>query len=369
MYKYIHCPIGVSALAVLFPAGPLYETEGRRGTGHLMEHLVCRTFSHMHDRLQMHGIEFNAITDDMGVLVYFRGLSAELDPMQKELVDALIGGIECVSEGDFENEKRTVLTEIRSCCEDQITVTELNALRRHFNYYTALGCADDVEKFTYEDMKAVYAERFTRPSKIISVGPTGMNFNSIKFAEDGEFEALKFNFQRFGYDGVSYVDDDFDNDFRTYMCVVKPIDKEDFPKFHLGMTMLTDGLNSPMETEIRVKRGLCYDFIVDWVSSFTEVIPVFGCYAPVENLDRINRIYDELLCNPTRFLTRDRFDICKKMLQVSRDTAKVMPFNNIEEIIDDSRISYYTGLDDITFEQVTETIETYLNDYKTVRIK
>ena len=61
-YIYIPSTIGLSLLAIVYPLGSDYESDGRRGTHHLMEHLICKSFDHMLPQLKRLGINYNAYT-------------------------------------------------------------------------------------------------------------------------------------------------------------------------------------------------------------------------------------------------------------------------------------------------------------------
>lgn len=368
MHQYIHNNLGMSSLTIVFPAGPAYESYGTRGTSHLMEHLVCKTYNHLRDELQMKGIMDDAITDDEGVYIVFSGLSEELDPMQKLLVDTITGGIDCVTEEMFNSEKKTVLAEIGSMRESPVSALEMFGLRKFCNYYAAPGCECDVEKFSYDDMKRVYTERFTRPLNIISIGPRGINLPGVKFSTPEEFRERTLTFNPGGFTCDTIDDIDCER-YTPFIHMTRLVSKEDYPKMFLGIKMLTDGLNSPIETEIREKRGLCYNFVNDLVVSRDSAIFIFGGYAPTENMNEIERLYDELICNVGRFLTEERFNVCKKMAMVSRDKRNILRFANVDDLLAVGRLNQFDGLDDITFGQVFDTVKKYINPETIVRIR
>ena len=109
MYIYEKNKLKLTTLQVVFNAGSLYEKEGRYGTMHLMEHLICKSFSDMQSMLKKEGISWNAYTSDEHVVFYWSGLDSHLTPeLKRMLVDRILGNIDMISVESFTNERSTV---------------------------------------------------------------------------------------------------------------------------------------------------------------------------------------------------------------------------------------------------------------------
>ena len=181
-YYYTKSSIKMANLTIAYNMGGLFDQEGQKGISHLMEHLVCKTFKDEYAELQKYDIEFNACTGDDMVKVYFNGMEKYFtSEWRRRLVNKLIGGIN-IPEEEFEAEKKVVLQEYMDCFNEPANAE--NLLRKKFGYYGPIGKREDIENFTYEDMKEYYEKHMRKPAKIIEVGPSKTDFSDIPMVEE-----------------------------------------------------------------------------------------------------------------------------------------------------------------------------------------
>ena len=66
------------ALSLVYNAGAMYEEEGKYGTMHLMEHLICKRIDDLQDKYTNLNIEWNAMTDTQRVVIFINGINTAL---------------------------------------------------------------------------------------------------------------------------------------------------------------------------------------------------------------------------------------------------------------------------------------------------
>lgn len=359
MYIYEKKSLKMTTLQIVFNAGALYEKAGRYGTMHLMEHTVCKTFDDMQSTLTKEGISWNAYTGDEHVVFHFTGLDSHLTPeMKRTLVSKILGNIDMVSEESFNTERSTVLQEYKDCFEDPVSCKMLNVLRNNFNHYDAIGRYEDVANFTLADAKEVKKEFFTKPARIIEVGPTKTDFSEIEYEiEAPECAKLKYNKN---YNAEQEECPESDKTF--VMCVSKKlVSKSDFPYLKVACDMLSSGLESPLYNEIRVKRGLSYFSRADVTPMVKDSICMLYANTTKEREDELVNVYENVLANVINFMTEERFNDIISAMTIAREKKKVLRYSHVNDLVRKDCVQMPKNLKKITFEKVLDAAQKYLN--------
>jgi len=355
-------PLAMSGVYVIYGnAGGLYEKEGEYGTSHLMEHMVCHNYDDLRDTFQENGIQANAYTGFDLVVFHITGLTSRVEPLAKEFVSRITGGMrDSITEEMFENEKRTVLQEYGDTFADPIICGMLNGIRKIYGVYGPIGRRNDIEKFTFDDCKRVYEEKFRKPNLIVYVGPTGINFTGISFAtepgkvmsppvfrEDREIE-LETN---------PGVDRTFLNCFSNMVCA-----KEDSMALKIACRMLSSGLNSPLYQEIREKRGLSYYSMGDIERMGSVVVPIFCASTDTKRAGELVSVYDMVFGDLDRYLTEERFNLCMNFAKITKEKNTVLRYEYYDDLV--VRALGYalddTELETLTLDRVKEVAFRYL---------
>ena len=68
-YNHVKSDIGMGFFGISFDAGGIWEGEGvdpdlPRGTSHLMEHLMCKTYEDLYPEMRAVDVQDNAYTSD-----------------------------------------------------------------------------------------------------------------------------------------------------------------------------------------------------------------------------------------------------------------------------------------------------------------
>lgn len=356
-------PLAMSGVYVIYGnAGGIYEKDGEYGTSHIMEHMVCHNYDDLRDTFQENGIQANAYTSCDIVVFHITGLTSRVQPLAKEFVARITGGVRGhITEEMFETEKKTVLQEYGDTFSDPIACGMLNGIRKIFGGYAAIGRRQDVENFTFDDFKRVYEERFRKPNLVVYVGPTGINFNGIEFAEGaGQIlcPPVYSENRTIELEPSPAVDRNFITCFSKLVCT-----REDSMAMKIACRMLSSGLNSPLYQEIREKRGLSYFSIGDIERMGSVVIPMFCAATDKDKTAELIGVYDMVFGDLDKYLTEERFNLCLNFAKITKEKNTVLRYENYDDFIVKA-LGY--ALDDdeletLTFDRVKEVAARYLS--------
>ena len=344
MHAVVESSIGMNFLGISYHQGGGFEADGQRGVSHLMEHLMCRTTDDLREQLRASGITHNAYTSDNRVVFWWSGLDSELKKYSQILYDRITKQEHMWTKEQFENEKKTVLQEYADSFNDQFEGTYLNMMRKFYNYSSAIGYREDIEKFTYED-SLEFATKFKVPERICEVGERFL-FDSRTVPKEEVSERLRFGHYSLGLESVPKED-------KTIVGLLgsTPLDGNDAAKYDLLMTCLTGGLESPLYTEIRGNRGLSY-YSIGWtVKVGNQLVPFFAASTGVEQADELAGVYEEIFNKSFEdIVSKERFDTCKSSLLVSKKIAEILPHSGAKAtILDDP--NPFTGIDLFTYDE------------------
>lgn len=356
MHIYEKQELKMTSIHVVYNAGSLYEQAGRKGTMHLMEHMCCKNFDDLRDMMQELGISYNACTSDDHVIFWFKGLESKLSPVKEMLIKRLVSGF-LPTEEQLVSEKKVVVEEYLDTFNDQIIGNYYNSMRSYYGYAGAIGLRTDIEKFTYNDAVETYNKYFKNPVRIIEIGPTKSNFSFIEYSDNYTISLPEFNFKETELEAVNT------NNKLSVIGISKiKCEKNDYPALALGLSMLGDGLNSPIYQEIREKRGLSY---FSWCESMpygSNATVLLGSCTEKDRVNDLTDVYKMMLSDIGSYLTQERFELCMKRAMVIIEKREVLRFDNPEDLINKDGLYKYDGLESLTFEYVSEVIKKYINN-------
>lgn len=348
----------MTSLNITFNLGALFEQEGEYGTSHLMEHLICKTFKDEYPLLTKLDVDWNAYTSSEGIRVYFVGLDKYFTPEIKErLVGKLLGGLN-IPEEEFEAEKNVVLQEYMDSFNDP--TSSLNILREKFNFYGAIGKRSDIENFSYQDMKDKYEKFFTKPAKIVEIGPSKSDFSKVEFAEDYIVPPRRLKWKK-AYKGVEFEELPPNNKADVEYISKKMIKKADYPAMVVAVEMLAGGLESPMYQEIREKAHLTYGVQAGTMGLLQDTLYYFGAITDPENKDKLVAEFNKFFVDVKSWLTKERFDDVISSYYINDEKAKLFAYANVGEILRKGLPMVGSSYKKLTFEKVVEVAEKYIN--------
>lgn len=351
----------MNGLYIVYNAGSTYENAGQTGTMHLMEHLLCKRFDDMQDELTKRNVNFNAYTCEEIVVVHFTGLDTQLNSdLKTRLVQRLTNG-SFVNETDFNNEKEIVLQEYYNCFDDIAFGNVTNNLRKKFNTNTAIGSAEDITNFSYNDALAIFDVYFKKPSSIIEVGRDKTDFS---FVEYNDVELCKKHLKYGNYNNAMENVPESDTNSVIVALSKKPISKKDYPYIDVLSSILSNGLNSPLYQELREKRGLIYAVYPICVNYITEGLFMYAAMTTKENGQAVADIMKDILSNLDTYVTAERFNDVINNYIIQLDINKVFQYEHPNSLKKNRLTSFTTKkqLESLTVEKLLEVGKKYFSN-------
>ena len=342
----------LSGFYVVYEGSTNLEKPGWYGISHLLEHLVCKSFDHLQEDFDKDGIDWNAYTSGNEIVFYLTGLDEKVNKWKGEFMDLL--GQFNVTKEEFENERKIVLEEYMDAFNSQTEVHMLNLSRKLFNDYDPIGLREDLEKLKFMDCLNFFELQYSKPTKIINVskGKPYKN-NEIDFAERKIDRKIEF--------GDHKVPFELGNEFKdkSSLVMLSPVIDEDFAYVHFINAMLSLGLKSPLYQEIREKRGLVY-YVHCYQSRMNQQgLNMIATQTSNKNLNACIDAIKEVLENPKKYLTKERFNLVKDYYKVRMQKDEILRYKNVNQFINPEGWSVYDIIDTVDFKKVKKVYDKY----------
>lgn len=342
----------LSGFYVVYEGSTNLEKKGWYGISHLLEHLMCKNFDHLQEDFDKDGIDWNAYTSSNEIVFYLTGLDEKVNKWKGEFMDLL--GQFNVTKEQFENERNIVLEEYMDAFNDQTQTHMLNLSRKLFNDYDPIGLREDLESLKFMDCLNYFELQYAKPTKIINVSKNKKYKNSeLEFAERQIVKNLAF--------GDHKVPLELGNEFKdkTSLVMLSPIIEEDFAYVHFINAMLSLGLKSPLYQEIREKRGLVY-YVHCYQSRMNQQgINTIATQTSNKNFNACVDSVKEVISNPKKYLTKDRFDLVKDYYKVRQQKDEILRYKNVNQWINPEGWSVYDIIDKVDFKTVKKVYDRY----------
>lgn len=342
----------LSGFYVVYEGSTNLEKPGWYGISHLMEHLMCKNFDHLQEDFDRDGIDWNAYTSSNEIVFYLTGLEEKVSKWKNEFLE-LLSGFEVTKE-DFENERKIVLEEYMDTFNSQTSAHQLNLTRKLFNDYDPIGLKEDLENLKFMDCLNFFELQYSKPTKIINVS-NGKKYknNLIDFAERNIEKKTEYG----DFKSVLEMNNDFKD--KSSLVMLSPIINEDFGYIHFINAMLSLGLKSPLYQEIREKKGLVY-YVHLYMSRINKQgINNLATQTSNKNFDEVVNSIKEVLTNPDKYLTKERFDIVKEFYNVRLKKSEILRHSNVSRWIDPEGFSIYDILDKVDMKKIKKVYDKY----------
>jgi predicted Zn-dependent peptidase len=342
----------LSGFYVVYEGSTNLEKKGWYGISHLMEHLMCKNFDHLQEDFDKDGIDWNAYTSGNEIVFYLTGLDEKVNKWKGEFMDLL--GQFNVTKEQFENERNIVLEEYMDSFNDQTQTHMLNLSRKLFNDYDPIGLREDLESLKFMDCLNYFELQYAKPTKVINVSKNKKYKNGeLEFAERQIVKNLTF--------GDHKVPLELGNEFKdkTSLVMLSPVIEEDFAYVHFINAMLSLGLKSPLYQEIREKRGLVY-YVHCYQSRMNQQgINTIATQTSNKNFNACVDSVKEVISNPKKHLTKDRFDLVKDYYKVRMQKDEILRYKNVNQWINPEGWSVYDIIDKVDFKTVKKVYDRY----------
>ena len=123
--------------------------------------------------------------------------------------------------------------------------------------------------------------------------------------------------------------------------------------------MLSVGLKSPLYQEVREKRGLVYSIHCYLSRVNNQSVNTIATQTSDKNFDTLVGVVGDVINNPDKFLTKERFDIINDFYKVRKIKKEILRYNNVNDCIDPKGWSVYDILDDVDYDKIREIYDQY----------
>lgn len=348
----------LSGFYVVYEGSVNIEEKGVLGISHLMEHLLTKSFEHLHDIFETYSIGWNAYTSQNNIVFYFTGLDEYLTKYKKDIIESLTKF--SITKEQFENEKKIVIEEYKDSFNDQLGSHYLNLDRKLFDNYNPIGKLQDLIDMKYMDILNFFEKQFFNVSKIINVSKNSeFNLNTIDFLDNDInkiYEYLddnEFTFEK----GNTFADKS------SIICLSPFIDTNDMDDYlyiQFVNAMLSSGLNSPIFKEVREERQLVYSISMHMRRMNKQAL---NCIATLTSNDNVKEVIDTLKMifkNRDKYLTKERFDIVKESVKISLEKMDINRHSNVNEYINPEGFSITKEfMDTLDYNKCLEIFDKY----------
>lgn len=344
----------LSGFYVVYEGSTNLEKKGWFGISHLMEHLMCKNFDHLQEDFDKDGIDWNAYTSSNEIVFYLTGLDEKVNKWKGEFMDLL--GEFNVTKEQFENERNIVLEEYMDCFNDQTQTHMLNLSRKLFGDYDPIGLKEDLENLKYMDCLNFFELQYAKPTKIINVSKNKpYKNNTIDFAKRDIKKTIEFG----DNDATLELSNEFKD--KTSIAILSEIIEEDFAYVHFINAMLSLGLKSPLYQEIREKRGLVYYVHCYQSRVNNQGLNTISTQTSNKNYNAVVESVKEVITNPDKYLTKERFDLVKDYYKVRMAKDEILRYKNVNQYINPEGWSVYEILDKVNMKKIKEVYKKYYN--------
>lgn len=344
----------LSGFYVVYEGSTNLEKKGWYGIAHLIEHLVAKNLDHLQEDFDKDGIDFNAYTSSNEIVFYMTGLEEKVQKWKYKFLDLILQFN--VTKKDFENERNIVIEEYMDSFNDQTQTHQLNLHRKLFGDFNPIGSRQDLTKMNFLDCINFFELQYTKPSKIINVSK-GKEYknNEIDFANREIVRNFDF--------GNHKVPLELNNDFKdkSSLIMLSPFIEEDFGYVHFINHMLSMGLMSPLYQEVREKRGLVYYIHCYQQRMNNQGLVTIATQTSNKNFNEVRDTVSKVLKNPSKYLTKERFNIVKDFLQVRKTKSEILRYENVNQWINPENWSVNNILDEVNMKKINEVYEKYFN--------
>jgi secreted Zn-dependent insulinase-like peptidase len=184
----------------------------------------------------------------------------------------------------------------------------------------------------------------------------------IKFAEDSD--------KYYGYYDLISNNKNFiyqkSNSFKEKTSIIyfTNVLLDDFYQASFITKMLGFGLQSPFYSELREKRGLVY-FVQCDIEKMTDSCGFIfiNTLTSNNNVKELTETLDEILDNPKKYLTKERFDVVKDSLITKIKKEKIERYKNIEHCYMPENWNIENYINDIKYEDIFDIYEKYFKKW------
>jgi predicted Zn-dependent peptidase len=366
-------PTDLSGFYIVYYGSCNLEKPGTYGMSHAGEHIYCQAFEHMQNDLDSSGINWNAYTAPNYIVYHFTGLEENLAPFRDKLTKAIASFK--VSPERFETEMKIIYQEYLDSFNSQDWSHALNLWRRKFNYYGPIGLGSDIKSITYDKFMEFYNLQYSHPDKIINVSKDFVyeNVKGLKFRNKKDIQKFSEYADPYNYPVKENPKAKIEKlaDFQSKCSVIYYTDLikdvQDVSKISFLNLMLCMGLNSPLYRLLREQKQIAYSMRLDLDRMGYIGVNAYSTVTTKKNLKALELGLKEVLNNPSKYMTQERFDLVNNLLKINLKKRDINRYKNIEDHLEPKEWDVYQLVDNCKLSDLLAIYDKYFTFDKYTR--
>jgi predicted Zn-dependent peptidase len=273
-----------ASVGAFINVGSRNETPELNGISHFLEHMAfkgttTRSADDVASELEYLGADINAFTSKDRTAYHVTGLRENIPVFVELIADVLKNST--FPPDELERERKVIQQEIAKYKDEyQSCAYELHDTILYGNQQLGrpiIGTTENVDSFTRDDLIAYMSEHYTGVNMIVGVVGNLDHDHVLELVSNhfSSFERGVLNFSEApAYEG-GYNDQFFDIEQSHVLLTFPAADSIDPLHYAeaIASTVLSDGMSSPLFSEVREKRGLVYS-----IHSFTDMLDNTGTF-------------------------------------------------------------------------------------------
>ncbi len=371
------------ACCVLVKAGGRDDTAGKEGSAHFFEHMPFRGTKHFPNLealtydIERNGGYVNAFTTDEATGYEIIVPSPMLEPGVSRIADMLLHPV--MREPEIEIERNVILEELRN------KLASVNFFARQQLYkgllgnhplvHAVIGTEKALKSVTKADLLAFHSQYYNATNIALFFVGTYDRTTLLKecethFGQIGTGPATKRDVSLTPakwQEGIqTFAPDRYNRSVYLLGRTLPPTTMKQTYMLRIFVDMLTRGMTSPLNAEIREKRGLAYNLYADH-SQYQDVsFLTFGVSTQYKHMDEVHKLIwqevDAILSNQHRF---DEIKYMMKQFALHRDYGIGSLISvAVDMYLDDGKITpldeIMALMDSLTLADIKEYLSQYL---------
>ncbi len=345
MYIFEKTDNEMAGVYIIFKSPAKNETKKNYGISHLLEHMICEATDDLDEIYDENCIQTNAYTGKDEVVFYMTGLSSRVSQFKDDYINRILNYVPI--EKDFKKQIPIVTQEYNDYFNDGFRSTFVNYMSKNFGMIYSIGTREALESLTFQDTVDFKSAYFSKPTMIIVADK-----NRTEVSQEYS------NTTPATHEQYIYINKDAELNDKSmnYMMSSAPWSEtsKDY-NLRLIKKMLGYGLKSPLY-QIRERDNLCYWVMCEDETIYNDNLLLISTSASIENKQKIYDGVFEVLYNPDKYLTKDRYNLIVNNTLASIETCKQYKhdFDWIHQYMDSDNISLAKNINRVNYDEMRD---------------
>lgn len=226
---------------------------------------------------------------------------------------------------------------------------------------------EDIQGITHADCVAFYELQYAAPDMIINVSPSFV-LDQQELLDEGYRFVDRLPLLRTQWapepDAPQERVADVERD-KTSLLYERFVAPEDAPVMMFLNEMMGAGLNSPLYSEVREKRGLVYSLDCCLIPLGASFVQHLYTVTSNENVAEVDAVVRMVLGKRDEFITAERLDMVRKSLQIRAEKNAINRFKFVDDLLTPENAAFAALVDTVSLVELHAAFDRYfyLDDY------